>query len=101
MPGASGAECPGGRLAGGSSGAPAGSHRGSWAGGKMHIMTDRFDPNLPPDTATPPAPPTPTAPTIEGEFTGIVAITEPPVIGRGNLVVNGAQPFDIDVAWHV
>jgi len=61
----------------------------------MHIMTDRFDPNIPPDPANP------TAPTIEGEFTGIVAITEHPVIGRGNLVVNGAQPFDIDVAWHV
>jgi hypothetical protein len=56
-------------------------------------MTDRFDPNIPASG--------PTDPSIEGEFTGIVAITERPALGRGNLVVNRTQPFDIDVSWHV
>jgi hypothetical protein len=37
-------------------------------------MTDRFDPNIPPAG--------PTDPAIEGEFTGIVAITERPTSGR-------------------
>jgi hypothetical protein len=58
-------------------------------------MTDRFDPNIPADPANP------ADPAIEGEFTGIVAITEQPAIGRGNLVVNGDKDFDIEVAWHV
>ena len=58
-------------------------------------MTDRFDPNIPANPANP------ADPAIEGEFTGIVAITEHPTIGKGNLVVNRAKPFDIDVAWHV
>jgi hypothetical protein len=37
-------------------------------------MTDRFDPNIPPAG--------PTDPAIEGEFTGIVAITEQPTLGK-------------------
>jgi hypothetical protein len=56
-------------------------------------MTDRFDPNIPPAG--------PTDPSIEGEFTGIVAITERQRLGKGNLVVNADEPFDIDVSWHV
>ena len=56
-------------------------------------MTDRFDPNIPPAG--------PTDPAIEGEFTGIVAITERPTLGKSNLVVNRAESFDIDVSWHV
>jgi hypothetical protein len=58
-------------------------------------MADRFDPNIPANPADP------AAPAIEGEFIGIVAITEHPAIGKGNLVVNPAKPFDIDVSWHV
>jgi hypothetical protein len=56
-------------------------------------MTDRFDPNIPPAG--------PTDPAIEGEFTGIVAITERPTLGKSNLVVNRAESFDIEVSWHV
>jgi hypothetical protein len=56
-------------------------------------MTDRFDPNIPPAG--------PTDPAIEGEFTGIVAITERPTLGKSNLVVNADEPFNIEVAWHV
>jgi hypothetical protein len=56
-------------------------------------MTDRFDPNIPPGG--------PTDPAIEGEFTGIVAITEQPTLGKSNLVVNRDQSFDIEVSWHV
>jgi hypothetical protein len=56
-------------------------------------MTDRFDPNIPPAG--------PTDPAIEGEFTGIVAVTERPTLGKSNLVVNRAEPFDIAVSWHV
>jgi hypothetical protein len=56
-------------------------------------MTDRFDPNIPPTG--------PTDPAIQGEFTGIVAITEKPTLGKSNLVVNGDQDFDIEVSWHV
>jgi hypothetical protein len=56
-------------------------------------MTDRFDPNIPPAG--------PTDPAIEGEFTGIVAITDRPTLGKSNLVVNGDKDFDIDVSWHV
>ncbi len=56
-------------------------------------MTDRFDPNIPPAG--------PTDPAIEGEFTGIVAITEQPTLGKSNLVVNRDKPFDIKVNWHV
>jgi hypothetical protein len=56
-------------------------------------MTDRFDPNIPSSG--------PNSPTIEGEFTGVVAITERPTLGSTNLVVNAAEPFDIDVNWHV
>lgn len=56
-------------------------------------MTDRFDPNIPPAG--------PTDPAIEGEFLGIVAITEKPTLGKSNLVVNRAEPFDIEVTWHV
>jgi|GEM_PF-1307966 hypothetical protein len=58
-------------------------------------MTDRFDPNIPPNPANP------ADPAIEGEFTGIVAITEHPTLGKSNLVVNPDQPFDVEVAWHV
>jgi hypothetical protein len=47
-------------------------------------MTDRFDPNIPPAG--------PTDPSIEGEFTGIVAITERQRLGKGNLVVNADEP---------
>jgi len=56
-------------------------------------MTDRFDPNIPPAGLTDPA--------IEGEFTGIVAITEQPTLGKSNLVVNRDKSFDIEVSWHV
>jgi hypothetical protein len=56
-------------------------------------MTDRFDPNIPPAG--------PTDPAIQGEFTGIVAITEQPTLGKANLVVNRDKPFDIEVNWHV
>ena len=56
-------------------------------------MTDRFDPNIPPAGLTDPA--------IEGEFTGIVAITEQPTLGKSNLVINRDKAFDIKVSWHV
>ena len=56
-------------------------------------MTDRFDPNIPPAG--------PTDPAIEGEFLGIVAITEKPTLGKSNLIVNRDQTFDIEVEWHV
>jgi hypothetical protein len=56
-------------------------------------MTDRFDPNIPPTG--------PTDPAIQGEFTGIVGITEQPTLGKSNLVINGAKPFDIEVRWRV
>ena len=56
-------------------------------------MTDRFDPDIPPTS--------PTSPSIEGEFTGIVGITEQPTLGVSNLVVNRDKPFDIEVKWHV
>jgi hypothetical protein len=58
-------------------------------------MTDRFDPNIPADPADP------AAPSIEGEFTGIVGITEQPTLGKSNLVVNRDKAFDIKVSWHV
>jgi hypothetical protein len=56
-------------------------------------MTDRFDPNIPPAG--------PTDPAIEGEFLGIVGITEKPTLGKSNLVINRDQTFDIEVEWHV
>nr|WP_296075716.1 hypothetical protein [uncultured Actinoplanes sp.] len=56
-------------------------------------MTDRFDPNIPPTG--------PTAPAIQGDFVGVVAITERPAIGSSNLVINADQSFDIEVTWHV
>ena len=56
-------------------------------------MTDRFDPNIPPAG--------PTDPAIEGEFLGIVAITEKPTLGKSNLIVNRDQTFDVEVEWHV
>jgi hypothetical protein len=56
-------------------------------------MTASFDPNIPPAG--------PTDPCIEGEFTGIVAITEHPTLGKSNLVVNRDESFDINVKWHV
>jgi hypothetical protein len=56
-------------------------------------MTDRFDPNIPPTT--------PAAPAIQGEFKGLGAVVEEPRIGEGNLVVNGGEPFDIKVTWHI
>jgi hypothetical protein len=56
-------------------------------------MTASFDPNIPPAG--------PTDPSIEGEFTGIVAITEHPTLGKSNLVVNRGEAFDISVQWHV
>jgi hypothetical protein len=56
-------------------------------------MTDRFDPNIPPAS--------PTDPAMEGEFTGIVTITERPTLGKSNLVVNADEDFDIEVSWHV
>jgi len=58
-------------------------------------MTDRFDPNIPAD------PDNPAAPSIEGDFTGIVTITEQPSVGAPNLVVNADKSFDIKVSWHV
>ena len=58
-------------------------------------MTDRFDPNIPAD------PTDPTVPSIEGEFTGIVTITEQPTLGKSNLVVNRDKSFDVQVDWHV
>ena len=56
-------------------------------------MTATFDPNIPPAG--------PTDPAIEGEFTGIVAITEQPTLGKSNLVINRDKAFDIKVSWHV
>ena len=56
-------------------------------------MTDRFDPNIPPAG--------PTDPCIEGEFTGVVAITEQPTLGKSNLVINRGKSFEIHVDWHV
>jgi hypothetical protein len=56
-------------------------------------VTDRFDPNIPPAG--------PTDPAIEGEFTGIVGITEKPTLGKSNLVINADEAFDIEVSWHV
>ena len=56
-------------------------------------MTATFDPNIPPAG--------PTDPAIEGEFTGIVAITEQPTLGKSNLVINRGKAFDINVKWHV
>ena len=56
-------------------------------------MTDRFDPNIPPAG--------PTDPAIEGEFLGIVAVTEKPTLGKSNLIVNRDQTFDVQVEWHV
>src|SRR5579859_1459618 len=63
--------------------------------GRNADMTDRFDPNIPADPAEPAAPP------MEGEFTGIVTITEQPTLGKSNLVVNRDKSFDIKVSWHV
>lgn len=59
-------------------------------------MTDRFDPNIPPKV-----PFDPTDPTIQGEFLGVVTVTEHPRIGKANLVINARQSFKIDVKWHV
>lgn len=56
-------------------------------------MTDRFDPNIPPTGLTSPA--------IEGEFTGVMTITEHPTLGQPNLVVDAREEFDIEVNWHV
>jgi len=56
-------------------------------------MTDRFDPNIP-STG-------PTSASIEGDFIGIVGITERPAIGSSNLVINANQSFDVEVSWHV
>jgi hypothetical protein len=56
-------------------------------------MTDRFDPNIPPAG--------PSDPAIQGEFTGIVGITDQPTLGKSNLVINAGKPFDIEVKWHV
>ena len=56
-------------------------------------MTDRFDPNIPPAG--------PADPAIQGEFLGIVGILDQPTLGKSNLVVNGAKPFDIEVKWRV
>lgn len=55
-------------------------------------MTDRFDPNIPKGG--------PSDPWIEGEFTA-VSVVETPRLGKTNLVVNGAAPFDIELKWHV
>ena len=56
-------------------------------------MTDRFDPNIPPVN--------PTDPAIEGEFLGIVAVTEQQTLGQSNLVINREQSFNIDVSWRL
>jgi len=56
-------------------------------------MTDRFDPNIPPTGSSDPA--------IEGEFIGIVAITERPRLGKSNLVIDPNETFDVEVSWHV
>lgn len=64
--------------------------------GFVIVMTDRFDPNIPPRV-----PFDPTDPTIQGSFLGCVAVTEQPVIGKANLVINGDQSFKIHVKWHV
>jgi hypothetical protein len=57
-------------------------------------MTDRFDPNIPPD------PNNPTAGTLEGDVNTVV-ITDRPTLGTTNLVVRNDAPFDIAVGWHV
>jgi hypothetical protein len=56
-------------------------------------MTNRFDPNIPPAG--------PTDPAIQGEFTGIVGITEQPTLGKSNFVINRDRSFDIEVSWRV
>ena len=92
MPIASGAERSGGGLAGrvvrATRRIPS-----KFLGRGKDTMTDRFDPNIPPTG--------PTDPAIEGAFTGIVAITDRPTLGKSNLVVNGDKDFDIEVSWHV
>jgi hypothetical protein len=55
-------------------------------------MSNNFDPNIPPTG--------PNDPAIEGEFTAI-RIAEQPALGKNNLVINGGEPFDIDVDWHI
>jgi len=50
-------------------------------------MADRFDPNFPTH--------------LEGDFLGVVAVTEHPTIGNSNLVVDPANPFEIAVSWHI
>jgi hypothetical protein len=92
MPIASGAERSGGGLAGrvvrATRRIPS-----KFLGRGKDTMTDRFDPNIPPTG--------PTDPAIEGEFTGIVTITDRPTLGKSNLVVNADNDFDIEVSWHV
>ena len=57
-------------------------------------MTARFDPNVPFD------PSNPTGLFIEGDM-DVLAVTEHPAIGTGNLVIDPSKDFDIGVAWSV
>lgn len=56
-------------------------------------MSDRFDPNIP-STG-------PSSASIEGDFIGVVGITERPAIGNSNFVINANESFDVEVTWHV
>ena len=50
-------------------------------------MANRFDPNFPTH--------------LEGDFLGVVAVTEHPAIGDSNLVVDPSKPFEVSVSWHI
>ena len=57
-------------------------------------MTARFDPNVPFD------PNNPTGLFIEGDMS-VLAVTEHPAIGTGNLIVDPSKDFEISVEWSV
>ena len=55
-------------------------------------MSSSFDPNIPGVG--------PSAPSIVGDISSVI-VTEQPAIGIGNLVIDGDNPFDIEVAWTI
>jgi len=61
---------------------------------KEQTMTARFDPNVPFD------PSNPTGLFIEGDMS-VLAVTEHPAIGSGNLVIDPSKDFDISCEWSV
>jgi len=54
-------------------------------------MSSSFDPNIPGTS--------PSDPSIEGTIS--VQVVERPTLGKANLVIDGDNPFDIDVSWSV